>query len=242
MNAQTCPYERAGVSRRTVARTAAWAAPVVLTAVAAPSYAASGGVCVDRGSDPLSQGVGTTVAFLAFFDPTGKATGVQADVAITATDAQGNPLPSSRKAAETGKLGTTDYQPSWNYITLHDPKGMKQGDTLTLTISYNRVVRNATLTITDIDKLTGQWIDQVYASPSGYVAARGPNVVGTGASGDPFVASVEAEIHTSAGDVRLTWPGAVTQVKITYVAGDRKNSSGLGQHIGVGQFAYDSCA
>jgi hypothetical protein len=230
-----------GVSRRTVARTAAWATPVVVTALGAPAYAATSGTCADSGSYPMNQGLGTKVVFLAFFDAKGKATGVQADVSVTATDKDGQALPAGRLAPDTRLMGKTDYTPSWNYITLHHPKGLQQGDTLTLTITFNRVVRNAKLTITDIDKATGQWIDQVYAAPAGYSAAKSANVVGAGAAGDPFTSKVEGEIHTSAGDLTLTWPAPLRTVTITYVAGDQTNASDIGQHIGVGQFSYSNC-
>jgi hypothetical protein len=232
-----------GVSRRTVARTAAWAVPVVITAVGAPAYAATSGTptCTDSGTAPLTVG-NQKVTTLAFMDATGKATGVSASVAITATDKTGKALPPNRQSPDTGTVATTDYSPGWNDLILHMPKGLKQGDTLKLTLTFSKPVKNATLSMTDIDKLTQQWIDNVVVSPSGFsVATKGPDVSGSGTTADPFTANVEAEIHTNAGDLTLVWPGTVTSVTVTYIAADKDNKSELGQHIGIGKFGYNNC-
>jgi hypothetical protein len=143
----------------------------------------------------------------------------------------------------TGRVIHTDYTPGFDCIKLYHAPGMKQGDTKTMTITFPRAAKHVTLSITDIDKITGEWIDQVFISPSGYtVTAHGKNVVGTGASGDPFTTNKEAEIHNADGDLTLTWPGPVTQVQVVYRAGDAQNTSGNGQHIGVGLFSYDNCS
>jgi hypothetical protein len=74
------------------------------------------------------------------------------------------------------------------------------------------------------------------------VTAKGKNITGTGVTGAPFTSKKDAEIHNADGDLTLTWPGTVTSVTITYVAGDPTNSSEEGQHIGIGKFAYNNCA
>lgn len=265
-----------GVSRRTVARTTAWATPVLLTSIGAPAFAGTG-VCNDRGMAVLactSQGDGDdgggdggddggdhhhhhdqstsgggggddntgdntcTVSSLTFGASTTTAT-----VTIEATDKDGNTI---TKASDTGVVRTTSFSPTWDYINLHHPEGMSQGDTLTMTITLSQAVRNFTVRITDIDKDPGSWIDEVFVSPQAYGYSAGSNVTGTGATGDPFIADSNGRIddtnHPDAGDVTLAWQGAVSQVTIRYIAGDKKNDSGIGQHIGVGQFGFDNCA
>jgi hypothetical protein len=223
------------LSRRTVTTAAAWAAPAVLTAVGAPAYAAGSiPACTDRGSDLLDQGLGRQVTGLWFGNDE------QADVVITATDAAGNTISAG---SDTGKLARTTYSPRWNYITLHHAKGMKQGDTITLTLRFTpRPVRDFTATITAIDKVTGEWIDEVVVSPAPVgVVTRGSAVSGSGTVADPFTSDVDKAIKDAAGDVTLLWPGPLTQVQIRYVAADLTNASPTGQRIGVGRFAYDNC-
>jgi hypothetical protein len=223
-----------GVSRRTVARGAAWAAPVALIAVGAPAYAATSGSCTDFGTAPLTQSVGTKVGLLVFPPSTN-----QAVVSIAATDASGKTIAQDRL---TGTLQHTDYSPGWNYIDLHQAAGMHEGDRLTMTLTFSRPVENLTLTITDIDKIKGEWIDQVFVAPPGFSAVPGPNVSGSGLAGDPFTANVDAEIHTAAGDLTLTWAGPLTTAQISYRAGDAANTSTNGQHIGVGKIGFSNCA
>jgi hypothetical protein len=219
-------------SRRSVARAAAWSTPVVLTAMAAPSYAATSGPCTDFGQADLGA-IGSRPGTLLL--PPSK---TQATVSLVRTDAKGTVLPLD---STTGTVGHTDYSPGWDYLMLHHAKGMKQGDVITLTLTFDSPVQSLSLSVTDIDKLTREWIDQVYTSPVGTPTAKGPNVVGSGTSADPFTSSVEAEIHTAAGDLTLTWPGPLTVVELFFRAGDSKNSSSLGQHIGVGKIGFDRC-
>jgi len=220
------------ISRRALARTAAWATPVVLVAVTAPAYAATSGQCTDFGQADLGA-VGSKPGSLLLPPSSNKAT-----ISLKGTDSKGNVLALD---GATGSVATTDYTPGWSYLMLHHAKGMRQGNTITLTLSFDQPVENLTLTVTDIDKITGEWIDQVYTSPVGTVSTKGPNVVGSGTSADPFTSKVEAEIHTAAGDLTLTWPGPLSVVQLFFRVGDTKNTSSNGQHIGVGKIGFDSC-
>jgi hypothetical protein len=222
-----------GVSRRTVARGAAWATPVVLTAIAAPSYAAASGPCQTRGAGSMAT------------DANGVVTGLSFPGGITATLAYAKKNGTKVLNAfdgETGHQFSTDYGVPWTYVRLHHPEGMKQNDTLTLTITFSQPVMNFGLTMTDIDRAKDSWIDQVTLSPETFsTTGKGANVGGTGKIGAPFVSTQEGGIDSPAGDVTLTWPGALQVFTVTYVAADKKNNSGIGQMIGIGQFAYNNC-
>ncbi len=218
--------ESGGMSRRTLARTTAWTAPIAVVAVAAPAYAAS--VPCVGGQAVLVQGTSPTVLG---FSPSA----VTAAVSYSTTGWAGDPTP-----GETGEVHPTDYTPAWNYLKLHHPAGMDQGDTITLTLAFSQPVLGLTLTITDIDKATGQWIDQVIVDTLGFVAAPAANVVGAGTSANPFTTKVDSGISSALGDLKLTWAGPLSVVQLTYRAGDVQNSSGIGQHIGVGRIGF-SC-
>ena len=217
------------VSRRTLTRSTAWAAPVLVTSVAAPASAASG-PCAG-GQAALN---GSTLPVPLTFSPST----VTATVTFSSTGATGN----DQTPGETGEIHATAYSPSWRYIKLHLPAGMDQGDTVTITLTFSQPVTGLSLTITDIDKDKDQWIDQVIVNTAGYaVAAKGANVTGAGTTGNPFTTSVNGGIDSAAGDVKLTWQGSLSQVQLTYRAADILNGSGIGQHIGVGLIGFASC-
>jgi hypothetical protein len=224
---QGATQEGSGLSRRTITKGAAWATPLLVTSVAAPAFAASG-QCL-QGADSLNtSGV---VTFLVF-----PPSGVQGNLTFTSSGT------TDQTPGDTGKVFSTDYTPSWRYIKLHHPEGMEEGDTIKMTITFTEFVKNATLTLTDIDKAVGQWIDHVVAEPAGYVASNaGQYVTGAGTSANPFTSSHNGGITSARGDVTLTWPFSLKQITITYIAADTDNSSDIGQHIGVGKFAFNNC-
>jgi hypothetical protein len=217
-----------GISRRTLAKGTAWTAPVIIVGVASPAFAVSPS-CV---GDTASLTVGTKPTLLTFPPSV-----VTATVSFSSVGATGN----DQTPGDTGEVHTTSYSPSWNYLKLHHPAGMDLGDTITLTVTFSTPVTALTLTITDIDKDTGEWIDQVIVNTPGYTAVKGPNVTGTGTAASPLTTSVNGGISSNAGDVKLTWPGPLTQVQLTYRAGDSQNGSNIGQHIGVGLIGFGNC-
>jgi hypothetical protein len=235
METQTAPDAR-GASRRTIIRTAAWATPVVLTAVAAPSFAAGSGTdCTQLGSATLTPNRSGVVDRLVFPG------GVSATISYAKTAHGRSRTPFD---GETGHVFSTDYGTPWDYIRLHHPEGMDQNDTLTMTIDFAQPVSSFSLTLTDIDMSVGSWIDEVSLAPASFVVdARGKNVVGGGTAGDPFTSAVDDNINSAAGDVTVTWagPAALQAFTITYVAADADNRSNIGQMIGIGKFSYNNC-
>jgi hypothetical protein len=219
------------VGRRTVTRTAAWAVPAVATAAAAPAHAATSGHCPDWGVDTLSGTTGR-VPFLAFTP-----SGLQADLVYAAVR---NGKPAVRDSA-TGRASAT-----WEWLRLNQAAGMSQGDSVTLTID-NFVtpqayvsVRNLQLTVTAIDKVTGQWADQIsFDPPPDLVVSQGANL--TRGQDGSFSADREGAASGSDGDVTVRWNGPLRTVRVTYTAADSQNASPTGQFVGVGRFSYDNC-
>ncbi|HEX3929801.1 MAG TPA: hypothetical protein VHW64_03805 [Nocardioides sp.] len=237
------PRGSAGISRRTVARTAAWAVPVVSVAMAAPAFAAASGGCQQRGAGTMridnKTGVVTTLVFPG---------SVTATVTITQVRAGKTYQPFTDK--ETGRIFTTDYATPWDYLRLHHAKGMRTGDVITMTITFSQAVSGFGFTITDIDGDQGEWIDQVRVSPETFsVLSTGSDVLGAGTSGSPFRSdpSDPGNIDSADGDATLVWPGAQTQFTIVYQAADTPdkdgdvNTSSIGQMVGIGRFTYDNC-
>lgn len=227
------------VRRRTLTRTAAWAVPVLTTVAAAPAYATSGG-CTQRGAGTMTTGtvskhpnVVTGLVFPGNVTASISISQVRAGKAI-------DPL----SDAETGRIFTTDYGTPWSYVRLHHAKGMKKGDTLTMTITFTQPVRNFGFTITDIDGSPDSWIDQVSVSPESFsIAGRGSNLTGAGTTASPFLSDPQnpGNIDSPAGDAAVVWPGALTTFTVLYTAADSGNASAIGQMIGLGRFSFDNC-
>lgn len=243
-------------SRRTVTRAAVWSVPVVSVVAAAPAYAVASGGCQQQGSASMATG---TVAYGAKTYPsrvTGLAFpgGVSATVTYAKVDTHGNAMDPfgklDRQANQTGRVYTTDYDGDWDYVRLHHPEGMRTGDAVTMTIVFGEQVRNFGFTITDIDEIVGEWVDQVSVDPTTFaISSQADAVTGAGTRDHPFVSEIDDNVDSDAGDVTLTWPllekgDAVT---VTYVAADPGdadgdvNTSDIGQMIGIGRFVYDSC-
>ena len=115
---------------------------------------------------------------------------------------------------------------------------MTQGDLITMTLNFNQPVTKLSLTITDIDKVATEWVDEVEVLPVGFTAVKAGQRHRYRNPGDRFRSQVNGDISSAAGDVTLTWAGPVTQVQITYFATDPKNDSDIGQHIGVGKIGF----
>lgn len=76
---------------------------------------------------------------------------------------------------------------------------------------------------------------------AGFTYQRGSNITGTGTEADPFrpINWGDTPIDSGQGDVRVTWPGLITEVVVRYRAGITGTSSN--QHIGLGNLRYSAC-
>ncbi len=142
-------------------------------------------------------------------------------------------LDSTRFTAEQSPPGTANY----DYITLHHPgrsastdtyDATDEGDAIVLTINFPTTVTNLSFTLTGIDAEQLQWIDLVSVSPGDFTFAFADVTAlqGNGTRLEPFQAidrSAGLDREDNAGDVRLTWPGAVSEVTVLYRAADEDN-------------------
>jgi hypothetical protein len=226
---------RAQISRRTLARGAAWSAPVIAVGVAAPAYATSVPCQVQTNFDNLTPGTKPTT--LTFLPST-----ITASIAYASTGNGGDNTPGG-----TGQVAATSTNPSWNYIEVEMLKQLTAGDTVTVTITFTQPVTNLNFRIHDIDTENGQWVDHVVINTPGYTYVRGTDVIGNGsASGNttntgPFrnVKFQDQAIDSGRNHVDLTWAGPVQVVQFTYKAGITGNSGN--QHIGIGNISFSDC-
>jgi len=247
--------ETHGISRRTVTRGMAWTAPVVLTSVTVPAFAASPAPCVQK--------VGTLVV-----DPeTDLVTSVVFPGGIVGTVTYStNGYEAELTPVDTGKKYTSTFDagvPNYAYIMLRHVPRMDKGWWVALSITFNEPVSKLSLNLTDIDKDTGQWIDHVVVvggtvdnegdvTPVGFghsfavppAAKSQPNGIpdpflsGSGTDADPFkaVGDWSLTLDRNNGDAALTWPNDVKTVSVKFLAFDTTGASTSGQHIGVGNF------
>jgi len=272
-----------GVTRRTVTRGLAWTAPVVLTAVTAPAYAASLPPCEQRAGALVASeiGVGHPVVTSVVFGSgtklvTGTITYATTRFVITTTNGvttgtDVSPGYGTWGTTEPKEIVTPDLYPgdtamldrtrftdeqsppgtqNYDYVTLHHPgrfvstdtyDGTDEGDAIVLTITFPTTVTKLSFALTGIDAEQLQWIDLVSVSPGDFTFAFADVTAlqGNGTRLEPFQAidrSAGLDREDNAGDVRLTWPGAVSEVTVLYRAADEDNLSPTGQWIGVGDF------
>lgn len=226
-----------GVSRRTLVKGAAWAVPVIALAAPTPAMAAS--VCTPSTNfDGLA--VGTSPSSITFYNSQGQPTGVTATLSWTS-----NGQPSS-KPGNTGQVLQTTQNPIFNFIEIQMVQALNQGDYVELTLNIvGGPVKGLSFKLIDIDKTVAPgnigWVDNVWIRTVGYTYATGTNVQGAGTDTNPFNPVVwgDKPIVSGEGDVRITYPGAISQVIIRYLAGENGNAQS--QHIGLGNISYDIC-
>jgi hypothetical protein len=239
--------ESHGISRRTVAKGMAWTTPVVLTAVTAPSYAASTLPCeVRAGVLTTKDNIVTSVVF------PGGVVGVVTYSQFGYDDGDSDtddttPYDTGTKKRTAFTRGVANY----DYIMLRHAPYMDKNWWVALTIDFGSTsVSKLSMNLTDIDKDTGAWIDHVIVTPGGFtynyavpptVDQNGiptPFLAGVGTAANPFKATGDwsLTLDRNNGDVSLTWPGAVTKVTVQFLAFDTIGNSQNGQHIGVGNF------
>lgn len=224
------PATPKGVSRRTLVKAAAWTVPVIAVAVPAPAYAASESPCTPTTSfDSLKPGTSpSSITFLP--------SGVTATLAYSSSGQGGDNTP-----GDTGQVAATNTDPSWNYIELEMVSRLSEGDYVQLTITLSEPVEGLSFVLHDIDMTSSGWRDTVRVMTGGYTFDLGGNLQGSGTNGNRFrpINNGDTPIDSGLGDVRLTWPGAVSAVQIRYIAGINGNSGN--QHIGLGDLSYDAC-
>ncbi|MCI1748710.1 MAG: hypothetical protein LKI24_11870 [Acidipropionibacterium sp.] len=229
--------KQSGISRRTIVKGAAWAAPAVAMAASAPLAAASDACTPTTSFDGLT--VGSSPSSIKFLPGD-----VTASLSYTSTGQNNDPTPGN-----TGKVARTNTSPAWNYLEVQMVSPLGKGDSVTVTITLSEPVEGLSLLIHDLDSnSTGgwsntQWLwqDTVVVNTSGFTYQKGDSITGTGTSTDPFKNTElgDQPIDSGKNKVRLTWSGFVDKVQITYIAGQKGSSAS--QHIGIGDISYDAC-
>ncbi len=220
--------ESRGTTRRTLLSGAAWAVPVVATAVGAPAFAAS--PCPTQ-TLAWNQATGTHF--------TSGSSWVVAGVTITLT--------------YTGSAGTGNANVSTNTFggitpNLRFALGAGDNPTETIRFAFSVPVYNVKFTILDIDwSQTGSNVaydDEVVINTAGYTQTHGSNVQGTGSSATPFMApdglnGTPTANTSTAGNADLTWAGPVSATEFTY---SQNNSTVSGNpQIGVSAITFTLC-
>lgn len=227
-----------GVSRRTLVKGAAWAVPVIALAAPVPAFAASR-CSPSTNFDGLA--VGTSPTVISFYDVQGQPTGVTASLGWTSGGQGGDNTPGN-----TGQVLQTTQAPQFKFIEIQMVSSLNQGDYVELTLTFNQAVSGLSFKIIDIDKSVGPgnvaWVDNVQIVTGGYTYALGSNIQGAGTQANPFNAINwgDTPIVSGQGDVRITYPGSVSQVVVRYVAA--QNGNAQSQHVGLGNLSYDICA
>lgn len=240
-------------SRRNVVRTAAWTVPVVAASTAVPAYAASCGSTsyawrldwggssspytrsntivngIQTGSATITGVAGTspmTVSFSSKMNGTMQrdADNLRLSTQLTQTDTVNN-------------VGGTGG-PGLNISHLEAiPSG--SGNNQELSISFNRAVSNLAFTITDIDISNGNWNDRVELT--GDRSGSGPNISGSGTSGDPWRASSTGNAGNGSSARNLNVSYNVPIAANTPIVLKFYNSSGNGnQRIFLSDFTFDA--
>lgn len=231
--------------RRTIAKGAAWAAPVITIAAAAPVASASGP------TGPTCQGttsfdsltLGTKPAMIQFLPS-----------AITANLTYGK-SPAGVDMGPTGQVKNENV--SWKYIALQmnarsaaGGSYLVKGDKVTMTLQFSAPVENLSITIHDIDKQENAWNDLVHFDTPPTSVTNGSNVKGTGTSGDPLQAKAWGNQTTGNGTERsvVTWADPITMLTITYEAGGPSSSNpnyqygnSQNQWVAIGNISFNSC-
>lgn len=209
------------MSRRTLAKTAVWAAPAAALSVAAPAVAASR--CTSR-----------TLNWTSFPISGGKRGGQAAigDVTVTLS-----------RTVTTDHAETFTTDPAQNNLlrlrsetpgTSEDPTTTRQE----LSLQFNKDVHDLALTIYDLDLdlrsglFTTRYEDRVHVtSPSIFRSTRGTHIIGSGTAGDPFRmnpsvgngnfpgAPLQSEPQNFKVDIRWDFVAAGERVSFEYIQG-----------------------
>ena len=123
------------LSRRTITKGAAWATPLLVTAVAAPAYAASGPCVAGQARSPTTGPLPPSRPHSSRRRRSRQRSGGPLDGGCRQRPTRAKPARSIRT-----EFAVAPSHPNWNYLKLHLPEGMTQGDTVTLTLSFSQPV------------------------------------------------------------------------------------------------------
>jgi hypothetical protein len=219
------------VGRRAVARGAAWSVPVVALAVAAPAVAAStnctmGTLNWDNFRDGAS-GLGTFATTVPGLT-----------VTLTSTGGTGAANNAQVTSTQTGGLSKV-----LRFYDLENVANTSQ----TVTITFNKQVRNLSFSFLDVDSAMGNHNQRSYedlvwiTTPSSWSGTTHRNVQGSGTAAKPYRAvNLDSPVDGTSADsnVDLTFVGPLSTV--TFVYGQDGSVDG-GPFIGISDLVFQYC-
>lgn len=220
------------ISRRTFARTTAWAVPTVAIGAAAPALAASSCPPIAYKFDLNSSFTrsSNTSATLTTADPAGAPKPVTMTVTAAYT---GNMKSGSETVGEantnltiqTGNVGGYSTGALTIAQTLTGSPSNYQRNALgTYTFSFTSggkplTVTGLSFTITDIDSTSGDFIDTVELTPGFTITNRSAALTGGAVLGNPIKptsANAPQGIDAAGGNLSVTYAGPLTGFTMTY--------------------------
>lgn len=247
-------------SRRTVIRAAAWTAPAVSIAVAAPAHAACSSTTTNVQGTLDWDGSG--VSFSRAGDRlSASATYTRSGADPLVLTVQASYVGAMKVGAESGANTNFDRQAQIGGLTvgglkLHQsntlaaprPQRERRQDHGVYTFTFDRAVKNLSFDITDIDSASGDFRDALDLTSGFSIVSKASGVAGTGTATDPFQAdksNAPADNTTGgAGNVRLTYAGAIQSFSITYwnIANDFTADTDQATFLSDMSFTYASTA
>jgi hypothetical protein len=220
------------ISRRAVARGAAWSVPVVALAVAAPASASASHTptCVTGLLDWDSFKNGSTQTGLNLTP--GGTTGVTLRVTTSGdTGAAGN-----------GQVTKTETGGKSSVLRFYDVNN-KKNTSQTVTITFSKTVRNVQFSLLDVDSSTGNYEDLVQiVSPTTYTGTVHSNVTGAGTKAKPYRAkNTNSPIDGSSANsnVDLSFVGPLTSISFIY---GQDGTVGGDPFIGISDISFQYCS
>ena len=209
------------LTRRSVARGAAWSVPLVAVSVAAPAFAVS---CA--GPQPFRLNWGTTAYTKNVLTNVGTATVPTADLSGTPVVVTFTSTTSGTVFRDTdnltvpaltnvGGLGAGERGMTLSHA---DPISANRNNRQTVVISFSRAVTGLSFSMTDIDSSRNDWWDRVELTGT-RTAALDANLEGTGVFNDPWrykTDNTNVDNDSSGGNVKVTYAGSVTSIQLDY--------------------------
>jgi hypothetical protein len=236
---------RPRASRRSIIAGAAWAAPVVVVASAAPAFAASAcevtdyAYAVDWGTSVFSRSSDASAVVTA----TPSTAGTSALTVTFARTMNGRARATANNltvptATNIGNLGAGERGLLLEQTMTRDQTSRNNNQTVTMT--FSRPVTGLTFTITDIDSATGSYWDRIELSGSPQSSFPAPSTVtGAGSVTSPWRQpsdNTPTASTSGAGNVLVTYPGTVSTLTMVYW-----NADGSGnQLVMLGDFAFSA--
>jgi hypothetical protein len=220
------------ISRRAIARGAAWSVPVVALAVAAPASASTSlpSTCVTGLLDWDSYKNGSTQTGLDLTP--GGVTGVTLRVTTSGDiGADGN--------GQVTKTLTGGKSSVMRFYDVNQKKNTSQ----TVTITFSKSVRNVQFSLLDVDSSAGEYEDLVQiVSPTSYTGSLHSNVKGAGTAASPYRAkSVSSPVDGSSANsnVDLAFVGPLTSISFIYAQDGTENGHPF---IGISDISFQYCS